>query len=148
MGYAIRMAVYVLGGGALLAWIQPRHGVIEIAAVLALIGVSAAADGLVEGTLGVGRRSEPARKQNPAARRGAAGVGERRSARPLFITSDLEEAQALVAQLRERGLHPLLVTRRGAREDDPVQFEVRLPEPEQLRAGPIVSRFSARAAER
>jgi hypothetical protein len=159
MGYAIRMAVYVVGGGALLAWIEPSHGLIEIAAILALIGACAAADGLVAGTFGARKGNAPARRPKSAARRGAGArslargaaeprEGERRTPRPLFVSSDLEEAQALVVQLRERGLHPLLVTGRGAREDQPVSFEVRLPEPERLRAQSIVSRFTARVAER
>jgi len=159
MGYAIRMVVYVLGGGALLAWLQPSRGLIEIAAVLALIGVCAAADGVITGALGARSGNSRARKPKFAARRGAGGIArargvaghkesERRTLRPLFVTTDLEVAQALVVQLRERTLHPLLVTQRGAREADPVCFEVRLPEPERIRAHPIVSRFSARVAER
>ena len=148
MGYAMRMAVYVVGGGALLAWIQPRHGLVEIAAVLALIGACAAADAVLEGARGRRQRGAPARKARSSARRAATRSGEGRPPQPLFVTADLKEAEALAAQLRDRALHPLLVTRRGVREDDPVYFEVRLPEPERLRGGPIVSRFSARAAGR
>lgn len=159
MGFAVRLAVYVIGGGVLLAWINPRRGFLEIAVTLGWIGVCAAADHLLT--------RDPARRKgasSAATRRGLLGRGarrlaaaggsagepagaERRTQRLLHTTEDLAEAEALTGQLRDRKLHPILVAHGGAGADQAVRYEVRLPESEWPRAHSIMTRFSARSAE-
>jgi hypothetical protein len=163
----LRIAVYVVGGGALLAWIQPRNGLLQAALILGLIGVFAGMDRLLTGMAGGGRtkannpsgsRRGPGLSASRAHRSGkglfgpkpsaeARAANERRALRSLHTTSDLDEAEALLEQLRDRKLHPMLVTQRAAAEGDAIRYEVRLPESEWPRAHTVLTRFSTRRAE-
>ena len=159
MTYFLRMLVYVLGGGALLAWLQPSHGLVEGLAIVALIGVCAAVDSLVAGAaLRQTKHAVRGRKAAPGQRRTApsgpsSGWGqarnpaEKRTLRLLFTTSSLEEAEALIAELRERKLHPMLATQRGGANEAAIGYEVRLPEVEWQRGHPVMARFPPRMAK-
>ncbi len=159
MGFAVRLAVYVIGGGVLLAWINPRRGFFEIILALGWIGVCAAADHLLTrdparrpgAPSGATRRGIGSRKARGLAALGGstgeqAGAG-RRTQRLLHTTEDLAEAEDLAGQLRDRKLHPILVAQRGTGADEAIRYEVRLPESEWPRAHPIMTRFSTRSAE-
>jgi hypothetical protein len=76
------------------------------------------------------------------------GRPERRPPRPLFNTPQQSAAEELLAVLRAKGLNPIMVTRKTAGADSPVMYEVRLPEPELVRAesGDTPARASAGVA--
>ena len=65
----------------------------------------------------------------------------------LFESADLEVAEMLSELLRERGLHPMLVSQRASSGISELVVQISLPESEFARAQVIVSRFSAKRAE-
>lgn len=152
MAFAIRCVLYLGGGGVLLAWIRPPRGVFEVVAVLAWIGVCTAVDSLLGGAMEGGRlASGPQRKPRRARGWGAGGAGRegresaKRQGLPVVFTShDVAEAEALSAQLRDRGLRPMLVTQRSGSTGEDVTFEVRVSKDEWRRALPVIARFSSR----
>jgi len=152
MTFAARCLIYVVGGGALLAAVRPPRGLWEVLAVLAWIGACTAADAFVTGPA-KGNAAAPGtarQRRRLQARAGwRPGAAFRDSTRRhgldvLFTSGNVAEAEALSAQLRERGLRPMLVTQRGGQSGEDVTVEVRLPKHEWSRALPVVSRFSSR----
>jgi len=167
MAYATRCLLYLVGGGALLTWMNPPRGLLAAVAVLAWIGVCAGVDALLTGASERKRAAQGARRKPRRSRRwgtGGAGAGgastggasavgataggrgsaKRGGLHVLFTSHNVAEAEALSAQLRERGLRPMLVTQRGAGTGADVTVEVRLSKDEWRRARPVVSRFSSR----
>jgi hypothetical protein len=154
MAFAARFFIYILGGGALLAWVHPPRGVWEIAAVLAWIGVCTLVDTLLpeadsSGGIGSGRagkRRSATETFRSSKRATSRDGGKRRGLYVLYASGEVEEAERLSSQLRERGLHPMVVSQRGSGSEDIWVFEVRVPEGERRRAQPILTRFSVKRA--
>jgi hypothetical protein len=152
MAFATRCALYLVGGGVLFAWASPPRGWLEAVAVLAWIAVCAAADTLLAGAADARQRAPAAPHKRSRTRRWGAGSGGQEgrdsSKRPglhvLFTGHNVAEAEALSAQLRERGLRPMLVTQRSGTGGEDIIVEVRLPQEEWRRAQPVMSKFSSR----
>jgi hypothetical protein len=155
MAFAIRFLVYVAGGGALLAWLQPSRGLLEIVAVCAWIGVCVALDALFTNVSAGNKRPAQVGGRARRSRRAAEAKShqddrdttKRRGLRTLFTSANLAEAEHLAALLRERGLHPMAISQTATEAGGGVTVEIRLPESEFRRALPIVNRFSAQRAK-
>ena len=152
MAFATRCLLYLAGGGVLLAWVSPPRGWLEVVAVLAWIGVCTAVDTVLAGAADGERKSPQTPRQRSRADRWGAGraaqdgrdPAKRQGLQVLFTSHNVAEAEALSAQLRERGLRPMLVTQRSGSTGEDVIVEVRLPKDEWRRALPVVARFSSR----
>ena len=155
MAFVIRFLVYVVGGGILFAWIHPPHGLWEVVGALAWIGVCTVVDEFVlKGFSKAGRTaSSPAKRASTGGagsrRKGEASRdgGKRRGLNVLFTSVAAEEAERLAGELRDGGLHPIVVSRRSPGADDLYEYEVRVTEAEWRRAVPILTRFSVMRAE-
>ena len=148
MAFAARLLFYILGGGALLAWLHPSHGIWRIAAPLVWIGACAAMDMVLPlpETWQYGGKQLSGKGPAPLGGRKSKGpaspeVKGRRSSRVLFSTGDVAEAENLSGQLRDRGFHPMVVTQRGDPENA-WSFEVRVQEPEFHKARALLNRIS------
>jgi hypothetical protein len=153
MAFAFRFVGYIVGGGILLALVNPPPGPVSWAAVLLYIVGCAYLD-----AVGIRAARMPLRLRHGegvvkmdayrAGKHRAAGHGpgkpERRTPRPVFDTTQQSEAEGLLALLRGKGLHPIMVTRRTAGDASAVAFEVRLPEAEIPRAKSLMSQYIAR----
>lgn len=153
MAFALRFLGYIVGGGALLAWVNPYPGPWRWLATLLYILAAAYLDFALDRAARTGRkrhedpgvakiaayRSSRRKKTQPDPSR-----SERRKPRPLFDTSKQGEAEGLVALLRAKGLSPIMVTRRLAEGDASIMYEVRLPEAEFARARILMSQYMAR----
>ncbi len=157
MSFALRFGGYVIGGGALLAWANPPAGPLHWVAVLLYIVAAAYADTLLIHPEGARPRRTVADAGGVvkldgfrAKRRGGIPHGhgrpERRPPRALFSTLQQSDAEGLLAVLRAKGLTPIMVTRKTAGTDSPVMYEVRLPEPELVRAKLLISQYVARTS--
>jgi hypothetical protein len=155
MRFALRLGGYVVGGGTLLAWANLPVGPARWVAILLYIVAAAYLDNLLTSRLGARTRRGAVDSSGVvkldafrAKRRGAGAHGhgrpERRPPRPLFDTPQQSEAEGLLAVLRAKGLNPIMVTGKTAGADSPVLYEVRLPEPELVRAKSLISQYIAR----
>jgi hypothetical protein len=153
MAFAFRILFYIVGGGALLAAVDLQPGPIRWVAIPLYIVAAAYVDMLLERAArgpqhqrhrdGVVKLDAYRTSKRQAGGRNA-GKPERRTPRPLFDTTQQNEAEGLVSLLRSKGLTPIMVTRRTAGAEPQVVFEVRLPEQELPRAKSLMSQYIAR----
>lgn len=153
MAFALRFLGYVVGGGALLAWLNPQPGPWRWVASLIYILAAAYLDFVLARLAktsrkrgddpGVARIAAYRSKRRKTAQQEPAR-SERRRPRPLFDTPRQSDAEGLVALLRAKGLSPIMVTRRLGEGDVAIMYEVRLPEAEFPRARILMSQYIAR----
>jgi len=149
MKFAYRMVLYLLGGGVLLAWARPAPGVMESAACVALVMLAALLDsrlaGRTGGKAGTGTVSM-AQFRSRKAKGGAPGAAqrERRVLQTVYQARQRQDAEALMALLRERGLNPLMVSSTAAGQRNAALFEVRLSSAEALQARSLIREFQSR----
>src|SRR5262249_12622751 len=117
MAFAFRFVGYIVGGGILLALINPPPGPVSWAAVILYIVACAYIDaiGLRAARVPAGSRHSDGVVKMDAYRAGkhragahAAGKPERRTPRPVFDTTIQAEAEGLLSLLRGKGLHPIM----------------------------------------
>jgi hypothetical protein len=135
MSFGYRFAIYVLGGGTLLAWADPSDGLVRYALILLYIVAAAYVDALIAGKgrlAPAGRAADlaTARARKRRRTRGAPGRAPRHPPRPMYSTTRQQEAEGLLALLRAKGLNPFMVTQKRAGADSPALYEVLLPESE------------------
>ena len=155
MGFAIRFLAYLGVGGALLAWLQPSRGLLEVAAIGAWIGFCVFVDTSLERIVASDSKSLSLKRKIPGGSRTRDTVAhgwdrdsrKRRGMRVLFESTDLEHAEFLSMQLRDRGFHPILVSQTAQHGTGELIVQLSLPETEYGRAQSIVSRLSAKRAE-
>lgn len=153
MAFVIRFVGYIVGGGVLLALINPPPGPVSWAAVILYIVACAYLDaiGLRAARVPTGSRHGDGVVKMDAYRAGkhraatqGNGKPERRTPQPVFDTTLQAEAEGLLEALRGKGLHPIMVTRHTGRDSATMAFEVRLPEAEIPRAKSLMSQYIAR----
>jgi len=143
------MGIYLVGGGALLAWSRPAPGFMETAACVALIMITALLDSRLIGAR-VGKTTPSAvslsKFRNRKNKTNAPGAlpRERRALLTVHKGRMRREAEALMALLRERGLSPIIVSSTAVGQRDEALFEVRLPSAEVPQARSLVQTFLSR----
>jgi len=151
MSFSLRVVVYLAGGGLLMTWIDPPHGLIRYGLLLALILGFAYVDHLLRRRrLSLAQRTNVVslgqyRKQKQRRHGGETGR-ERRVLRPVYHSVHFTEVDGLLAMLRAEGLHPMMVTH-SREEPNRVQYEVRLPDAEIEAAQPLIERYLMKSAQ-
>jgi len=149
MKIAYRMMLYLLGGGVLLALARPAPGLMESAACVGLILVTALVDARLAGHPQRGKTAagavSMASYRNRKAKSNGSGalLRERRALQTVYRGHLRREAENLMTLLREGGMNPIMVSSTAAGQRNEAMFEVRLPSAEVPQARTLVEQFLA-----
>ncbi len=149
-----RIALYLGGGGLLLAWLDPPEGLVQIAVILALIVIMAYLDVLLsKGAENPDRNQKVVSLRNfrsQQVKRGPLGESgrEKRMQHEVFRSIYQDEVEAILRMLRRDGFHPMMVTQNPVGEAGAPLYRIMLPEKDQKRARGLIERYHLQAAKK
>ena len=149
----VRIIIYLGGGGLILNWVEPPQGVGLHLLILALIVGFAYLDRWLfrMGSAPIDHCnvvSLNAARQSRKLRQGQGGnVRERKIFQTVYTSGLYQEVETLLSLLRAEGLNPMMVSRQAAKGEGEAVYEVRLPEKELAKAGPLIQFFLVKSAK-
>ncbi len=151
MNNPLRVVAYLAGGGLLLTWIDPGHGILRYALLLLLILGAACVEHLLQRRRTA--RADPrnvvslsAFRRQQQRRHGGHPGRERRVLKPVYHLAYFGEVNELLGILRAEGLNPVMVTQNQGERSAPT-YEIRLPENELQPGRPLIESYQLQSAQ-